>query len=289
MGPAIFNGLLGGGSLGLAAVGVTMLWWISGQFNLAQAATVLVGAYCGWLSAGALTPVGALFVAAAGGGLAGWVISAIITPKGVAQRVTVGLLLGFGTGLAIVAALQVALSNDYRSIALAATGTSTVAGTGISMGDLAGMLVALGACVTVAWCRDRTAIGRVLRAAAEDPMTAQLAGVPVGRMITGVGAASGAMAGLAGWSMGVAGAFSTADASRLVLLISAVAVVGGIGRIARTLIAGVVLGAVGSVISELAQPRLVDVPALVGLLIALAATPKIREANTSRLRGRVWP
>ncbi|MHB1593541.1 MAG: ABC transporter permease subunit [Streptosporangiaceae bacterium] len=289
MGPAVLNGLLGGASLGLAAVGVSMLWWVSGQFNLAQAATVLVGAYCGWLSAGALTPFGALVVAAAGGTAVGWATSAVISRKVQERTAMVGMLLSFGTGLAIVAALQAGLSDDYRSIALVAYDASTMTRGGVSFGDLIGMLVAAAAGTVAAWCRDRTVIGSVLRAVAEDPEAARLTGVPVRRVIAGVGAASGAMAGLAGWSIGVAGAFSTAGASRLLLLISAVALIGGAGRIARTLAAGVILGGVGAVIAEVAQPRLIDVAALVALLVAMARLSGLREAPTSRLRGRLRP
>ncbi len=280
------NGILGGGALGLAALGVSLSWWTGGQFNLAQAAIVLVGAYAGWIAAEAVSPLGAAVVALIAGGLLGWAVEAAILRRVAGRPVPLGLLVSFGSGLAIVAGLQAAATNDYRSIALGLRSGPSPGGLTLSPGDLAAAAAALAAGGALVWLRERTTAGVVMRAVAEDPEAARLCGVPVDRVVGALGACSGALAGLAGWSMAAAGAFSTSSADRLVLLVSVVAVVGGAGRVSRTLAAGFALGGVAALIGEVAAARLVEVAALVVLLAALAGLPLRREAPTSRLRGR---
>lgn len=283
------NGVLGGGVLGLAALGVSLTWWIEGQFNLAQAAIVLVGAYVGWAAVGVLSPFGALIASALAGATTGWLVAAIVGGRVRHRPAPLGLLLSFGTGLAIVGGLEVVATDDYRSIALGLRPTLSVVGLGLSPGDLAAAAAALAAGGVLAWVRDRCLSGLVLRAVAEDREAARLSGIRVRWVSALVGVASGAAAGTAGWALGAAGAFSTSDADRLVLLVSVVAVLGGPGRIARTLVAGFGLGGLSAAISAVAPPRLIELAALLVLLAALAGLPPRREAATSRGRGRPEP
>lgn len=279
------NGVLGGGALGLAALGVSLSWWIGRQFNLAQAAIMLVGAYVGWIAAGALSPLGAAVAALGAGGLVGWMVEAVILRRVSGRPVPLGLLLSFGSGLAIVAGLQAAATSDYRSIALSLRGGLSVAGLTLVPGDLAAAGAAVVAGGALVWVRERTPLGAVMRAVAEEPDVARLCGVAVDRVVGAVGACSGAFAGLAGWSMAAAGAFSTSGANRLLLLVSVVAVVGGTGHVARTLGAGFTFGGLAALIGEVAAPRLIEMAALIVLFIALAGQPLRREAPTSGLRG----
>jgi branched-subunit amino acid ABC-type transport system permease component len=285
----VVNGVLGGGALGLAALGVSLSWWLGGQFNLAQASIVLVGAYAGWLSAGVVSTPGSVVVAAAAGALVGWAVEFLVLRRVAGRSVPVGLLLSFGCALAIVAAIQAVETDDYRSIAPGLGPGPATSGVAVSPADLVAAVAALALGAGLAWLRDRRPTGVVLRAIAEDPDAARLCGVRVTRVVAAVGACSGAFAGLAGWAIGSAGAFSTSDADRLLLVVSVVAVVGGAGRITRTLAAGFALGGLAAGIGEVASPRLVEVAALVVLLVALAGVPPRREASTSRLRGRPQP
>jgi len=285
----VISGVLGGGALGLAALGVSLSWWTGGQFNLAQASIVLLGAYVGWAAAGSVTPGGSLVAAGSAGALAGWLVEAVVLRRVNGRPVLLGLLLSFGCGLAIVGGLQAAASDDYRSITLGLRSGLVVGGFSLPPGDLAAAVAALVAGCGLAWVRDRHRAGLLLRAVAEDADAAGICGVRVGRLQAGVGAASGAFAGVAGWCIGAAGAFSTSDADQLVLLVSVVAVVGGVGRVGRTLAAGFAFGGLSAAIGEVAAPRLVELAALVVLLVALASQPRRHEASTSRLRGRPQP
>lgn len=285
----VANGVLGGGVLGLAALGVTLTWWVDGQFNLAQGAIVLVGAYVGWATAGALSPLGALLAAALAGATSGWLVAAVIGGRVHRRPAPLGLLLSFGIGLAIVGGLQLSATDDYRSIALGLHPALTVVGLGLSPGDMAAAFAALAGGGVLVWVRDRRPSGLVLRAVAEDPEAARISGIRVQWVSALVGAGSGAAAGVAGWALGAAGPFSTADADRLVLLVSVVAVFGGPGRVARTLLAGFGLGGLSAVIGELVAPRLIELAALAVLFAALAGQPPRREAATSRGRGRPEP
>jgi branched-subunit amino acid ABC-type transport system permease component len=285
----VVDGVLGGGVLGLAALGVSLTWWVDGQFNLAQGAIVLVGAYVGWAAAGLVTPLGALVAAALAGASGGGLVSVIIGGRLRRHPAPLGLLVSFGAGLAIVGGLQVIATDDYRSIALGLHPALSVIGVGLPPGDVAAALAALGGGALLAWIRDRRPAGLVLRAVAEDPEAARMSGVRVAFVSGVVGACSGAAAGVAGWALGSAGAFSTSDADRLVLLVSVVAVLGGPGRIVRTLLAGFGLGGLSAIIGAVVAPRLIELAALLVLFAALAGLPPRREAATSRGRGRPEP
>jgi len=288
VGAVIAEGLLAGVGLGLAGVGVSLVWWVNGQFNLAQAAVVLIGAYAGWVAAPVSGPFGAAVVSVLAGGLAGLVVEVVLLRPVASQQAPVGLVITFAAGLALVAVLQVLFSSDYRAVVVGAAGLS-VDGLALAGPALAGCAAAVVAVAATAAVRERTRLGAMVRSVAEDAGAARLAGVPVTAIRTGVGLLSGGMAGLAGWVVGSTGAFSTIDADRLLLLVSVPGLVAGAGRLAGALVVSAVLGGAGAAIAQFGPERLVDVVALVMLLVALVRLPGRREAATPRLRGRPGP
>jgi branched-chain amino acid transport system permease protein len=73
-----------------------------------------------------------------------------------------------------------------------------IAGLIISIPNLASLLVALGSVIGLSWVLRHTDLGRGLRAIAENPETAEMLGINVGRIVPAVFVMTGAFTGLAG-------------------------------------------------------------------------------------------
>jgi branched-chain amino acid transport system permease protein len=162
-----------------------------------------------------------------------------------------------------------------------ATGAAHVAGAAFSKQDLGVILVSAVAALVVWLLLSRTKLGLGLRAAADSPIEARLAGVPVPALVTiswGLACALGAVAGvLAGPALHL-----DANMMRPVLLYAlAAAVLGGLSSAAGAVAGGLVLGVgielLGTYVHWVdGQLRLVSV--LVLMLAVLLVRPSVARA-----------
>jgi branched-chain amino acid transport system permease protein len=96
---------------------------------------------------------------------------------------------------------------------------------------------------------DRTRVGKAIRAAAQDSMTAQLMGVNINRVLAlcfGLGAL---LAGLAGTLISMCYSIQPTMGFQYTIIALIVVVLGGLGSIPGSFIGGFVLGIIGSVVS----------------------------------------
>jgi branched-chain amino acid transport system permease protein len=129
-------------------------------------------------------------------------------------------------------------------------------------------LVATGAALQL------TRTGKATRAVSDNPDLASASGIPVDGIILRVWIAGSALAGLGGIMFGLSEVVQFDAGFRLLLLIFAAVVLGGLGTAYGAMVGGLLIGLVTEVSTVWVQNELKFVWALLALVIALLIRPQ---------------
>jgi len=119
----------------------------------------------------------------------------------------------------------------------------------------------------------RTFAGRALRASAADPAVAAAFGVDHRRLGVLLAAVSGGTAAIAGMLFALGSALTPATAFEWFGTVFAVVILGGIGHLAGTLGAGVLVGVLSSVVSTVLSPAAAPFVLFSAIVLALLLRP----------------
>ncbi len=300
----LLNGLSIGAVYALFALGYTLVFSVLGVINFAHGAVFTLGAYFTYLLIG-----GAV---GANGLLAGWQLPfalpfwlavplAGLAAAGVAlviERIAfrplsargasplLALITSLGAGVVLVNLIQLLVGAESYAIPTSAMAGLPAAisllGAQVRTVQLLLLVVATALVGALTLWLERSRGGKALRAVAEDPITAQLLGIPSGRMIQLAFGLSGLLAGVAGGLVGlsvsIAGPYFGIGYGLKGL---GVLVLGGLGSVPGAVVGGLIIGLTeASVPAELSGYR--DVVAYGFLFVVLLVRPQ-------GLLGRVPP
>jgi branched-chain amino acid transport system permease protein len=259
----IMDGLIAGSMIGLGAIGVTLTYSILRFANFAQGDLLSWGAYFALAVAGALGSVFAGLTAPIGPFSFGWAvpIAAVVAValNGALALVVDALLFGrlrdrrasviimvmasFGAALTLRSLLEFIFTSrpEYYSKALQIA-LPLGGGLRATPDQLLSLVVALVLVAAVHQLLTRTAIGRAMRAVAENPQLAGVAGVEVRRVIRVVWLIGAGLAAVAGITAGVLIQIRPQMGFDLLLPLFAAAILGGIGSVPGAMIAGLIVG-----------------------------------------------
>jgi branched-chain amino acid transport system permease protein len=274
---SLASGLLLGGMLALTALGLSITLGVMRLVNLAHGELLIGGAYLGWLlsSTIGLDPLAGLLVV-------GLIAALIALPF---QRVLIAPLLGkgleapmmtmFGISIILQNLFLLVFGADTRSIdAPYATRPLQMGSVTVPEIYLIGFVISAAVVLAVHWLVAHTAFGRDLRASAADPVAAAALGVNVPRVHALTFALGTACAAMGGVLLGTAFAFTPSIGPTYLLVSFAVVVLGGIGSIVGTLVAGIAMGLLQSIGAVLLGDGWRDFVGLVLFLIVLAIRPQ---------------
>lgn len=273
----VVGGLLTGATYALVALGLYLVYRVTGVINLAQGAFVVLGALVtwslqtvlGWGTAPAVL-IAVLATAAAGSllGAATFVPGLAKLSNGNMLMLTAGLLTLMEGALLVLWGSQPYVLPPFGSSRPVAVGSILVPSQGFWVLGMAALVaVALWAVLT------RTEAGRALRACAENPMAARLVGVSVPRMTLlsfGLAAAMGAVAGVV-----VAPTTSLQfDTGRLFTISAFIAVViGGLGSFSGAIVGSLLLGMISQLATAYVSSLFSNAITLILLLVVLVFRP----------------
>ncbi|MEJ8814311.1 branched-chain amino acid ABC transporter permease [Variovorax ureilyticus] len=244
----ILQGVLLGGYYALLACGLSFMFGVMRIINLAHGSLAVVGAYgVYWLADRlGLNPFVGLLLCVPVMGAIGWILYRLVLARSARSGELVPILATFGLAVVFDNMLFSAFGADTRSLApfldnLAYDGVD-LAGLSVGMLPLITLVVAIALLGGLHLMLTHSALGRRIRAVADDPATAQLVGV--NSMAVNAAAAAIAM-----MTVGIAGAFlamrATVDpyagAPQLIFAFEAV-MIGGSGSLWGTLFGGIALG-----------------------------------------------
>ncbi|MBD8893395.1 branched-chain amino acid ABC transporter permease [Roseibium litorale] len=272
----LLSGVLWGGILALIALGLSIVLGVMRLINLAHGEIMVAGAYCA-LVIGSLTGLDPLIALP--------LIAAIMVVVAVPlQQLLLAPLAGKGaeapmmTTFAVSLILQnlflVGFSADTRSIGQGySTQPFSIGPISVPLIYVLGFVISVGIIGAVYLLVNRSAFGRDLRASALDPVAAASVGVNVRRvhaLTFGLGAACAATGGVL---VGIALSFTPTTGAAYLLTSFAIVVLGGMGSIFGTLVAGIVLGVIQSIGALVLGDGFRDLVGLVLFLAVLAVRP----------------
>jgi branched-chain amino acid transport system permease protein len=276
----IIYGINFGLMLGLAAVGLSLVFGTTGLSNFAHAEMVTFGAIAAFFLGGVL-------------GLPIWIAipAAVLVSSLMGWGLDSGLwrpLRRRGLGLVQLMIVSIGLSLAVRYVFqfLVGGGTTQLPGfdspkiklfgaTSLSIIDMASMVLSLVVIIGFAWWLMNTQTGKATRAISDNPDLAAASGIDVDGVIRTVWIVAAGLAGLAGvlwayfrpgikWDMG----------AQILLLIFAAVTLGGLGTAFGALFGSLVVGLLVEVSSLVIPADLKYVGALVVLIVILLVRPQ---------------
>lgn len=249
----LFDGVVFGLQLALLALGLTLVYGLGGVLNLAHGQFVAVAAIvaASVLRAGGPVLPAALAGITAAGLLALAVDRTLMRPVYRLQgqsRVLRSLLLTLGVAFAVDGVLVTFHPSTRLGIPMT---TASLEVFGVTMRS-AGLLASATAATVLAGAilaLRHTRTGQAVRAVIDDEQGAELCGIDPSRIRTLVFVLSGLTAGIVAVTQGMVASVGATSGFDLTILALVVTVVGGLGRISGTLLAGVLLGIVHALVS----------------------------------------
>ena len=270
------DGLVLGGIYALAAVGFSLIFGVLHVINLSHGILVLMGAYLALILSTALRidPLLTMPLVMIGLFCVGYVYQRFLIQRAVDRASVNSMLLTFGVALMLQNAMIWLFSPDMKSItpsyAFASFKLGPVNFDAVRVSALAASLVLLS---LLALFLKFSALGRVIRATAQQTMAAQLCGVNVRHVYALTFAVSAAFAGAAGIVIGIILPFSPADEGNWTLNAFVVVVLGGVGSPVGALIGGLLLGTVNTLTAQYVGPAFPNVTMFLLLVLLLLVRP----------------
>lgn len=231
------------------AYGLGLIYGVLRIVNLNHGGMIMAGAYAGWYlhEAFHIDPYLALLPVAVVSFVVGIVTYRLLVrrlPRGAAGGVQ-SLLLLFGVWLILRnAAYLLFTGNDQTLRTSYSTKALDVSGALVSVNRMAVFAVALAMLAVLHLLLTRTYVGKAIRAVAQNPESCTLVGIPVERIYAltfGLGTALASAAGLLGATLFP---FNPGFGSAELLKSFVVVVLGGLGSVAGTAIAALILAVV---------------------------------------------
>lgn len=269
---AAVAGALGGSLFAVMALGLSLTWGFLKVINLAHFGLILLGAYLTFelATSTALGPINAILVTAPVLALLGAAIHLVYERFDVSELSS--LLVSYGLLIILVQVVHNIWSADFRR--MDAT-VNPYAIRSLAVGELifplptllaAGFGIVLVA--AAAGIINRSYAGRALRAFGQDREIASAFGIDHRLIGVVLAAATGASAALAGMLFALRGTLTPDAAFEWVGLVFAIVILGGIGNVGGTLLAGLLVGAVSGVVALLWTPS--HSPLVVFSMVVLA-------------------
>ena len=266
------TGVLVGGLYALMAIGLSLTWGMLRVINLAHFGLILLSGYLTYelatrvgidplLTVAVTMPVMFLIGVAMQWGFQRFAITELRS-----------LLVSFGLLIIGIQLISNTWSADFRRMTSDvnpyATGSLSIGPLTFPMPTLIASLAAGGLVVLVHLVLARTFTGRALRAFAEDPAIASAFGIDHRRLGLLLGGAAGATGAVAGTLFTLGGSLTPSTAFEWFGVVFAVVILGGIGNVLGTLLAGALVGGIAGVMTVAWSP--VAAPVVVYSLVVLA-------------------
>lgn len=241
----IINGILLGGIYALLGVGMTMMFGIVKLTNLAHGEFIIMGAFGSTLLSQALhiDPILTLIITVPVMFVIGMVLQTVLINRVMLQGAEPALLVTFGLSIILQDAMLLLFTADARRADVSYnTDTLKLGPINIPVLSLVLFVICLVTIGLLTLFLRKTYLGRSIRATSDDTVAASLMGVSVKRtyaIALGIAMATAAVAGLA---VGMQWTFYPSSGGGYLLIAFGVVVIGGMGSIPGTLVAGLVFG-----------------------------------------------
>src|SRR5437868_12856847 len=274
------NGVVFGSLYVLVALGLTLIYGVLVQINFAHADVVTIGAFAAYfftfvVSGKYLDSIGIDRVV---GAALGWVVNAaifaplrergsellpLIATIGVSTLLQNAMLLWFGP-------IPYAFDSPYSNQVIRLWG-----GTFITWQNVIIVVVSTLTIVLLYAFMRFTITGKAPRAVAQDRETAGLMGITPDQLIMLTFVIASALAGMSGAMLGPILVLTPFAGTTVIVKAFAIVIIGGFGNVEGTIIAGLLVGLIGSYTTQLINPGLTDIVVLTPPLLIVVLLPTL--------------
>lgn len=255
---SLLQGILLGGYYAVIACGLSFMFSVMRIINLAHGSLAIAAAYGLWLLAAkaGIPPFAGLLIVLPTMAVFGWLLQRFILERSARGGTLLPILTTFGLSIVIDNLLFEQFGADTRSLAPFMGNLSYASWQlpgHIFVGKLAVMMMVTAILLLGAlqFFLSRFALGRAIRATAEDPDTAGLVGIDARRVNAVATAITMVTIGIAGAFLGMRATFSPYAGGPQLLFAFETAVIGGAGSLWGTLAGGIFLGLAQSLGAQL--------------------------------------
>ena len=242
----IINGILLGGIYALLGVGMTMMFGIVKLTNLAHGEFIIIGAYLSTILANAIgvDPILTIIVTVPIMFLVGMGLQSGLINRVMKIGSEPALLVTFGLSIILADAMLLIFSADAQraNVPYNTASLRIAQGLNISVLDLIVFCISLATIIVLSIFLMKTYLGRSIRATSDDTQAASLMGVNVNRTYAIAMGIAMATAAIAGMCVSMKWVYYPSSGGNYLLTAFGVVVIGGMGSIPGTLIAGLILG-----------------------------------------------
>jgi len=268
---------------GLAAVGFTMIFGVSGVLNLAHGGIMLVAALIGWFVASSFDTgpyLGAAAGILAGLGMAYLTYFVVVRPIQRSRVLPAGeheIFILTGTllwGIMIQVLMNYLFTDNPVTMRPMLPGVVNLLGVRTPRNEIM-IAVICWVVIGLLWLLvSRTRAGKQLLAAAINPRGLTLLGFELSNVYLLVWTIYGVLAGLAGVLLASFLGVGSANAGQLTASAFSIVVLGGLGSVSGSLIAAYVVGYLETITAYLIAPTLRPIPALLLLVLVVYVRPQ---------------
>jgi branched-chain amino acid transport system permease protein/neutral amino acid transport system permease protein len=290
----IVYGIVLGSIIALGSIGLTLIWGITDLFNCAHGDQITVGAYLALLFGGLFSRIGPLSARVGpfsfSWGLLISFIPAIVISIGVAVLVDrlvykcmrragahfiTAFIASIGVAWALRGFIYIIWGADFHFYSEGLRGMVFLpVGIKLRIDEIFIMVVAWGAVAAVYLFLGRTKIGKALRALADNPNLARIAGINVERMLIWAWGVAGLLVAISGILYGIETQLRPEMGWIFLLPLFAAVILGGKGSITGALAGGLVLGLAQQVSTLFLVPTYKPAVAFIIMILVLIFRPK---------------
>ncbi len=245
---AVLQGVFLGAFYAVLACGLSLMFGVMRIINLAHGDLAVLGAYVVFVvveQTGASAFV-AFAVALPAMIVIGYVLQLTILERTLKAGILTPLLATFGLSIVIQNLLQIVFSPDVHSLGGSAGSVTTaswqIAGLSVSALGIVVVVVAVILFAGLQFFLSRTRAGWIMRATAEDPDAAELAGIDSRGVYARATAIAVGTAALGGLFLGIRSVFDPVSGPTQLIFAFEAVVIGGMGSLWGTLVGGIALG-----------------------------------------------
>jgi branched-chain amino acid transport system permease protein len=270
-------GILLGGLYAVIALGLSLVFGVVKEINIAHGDLVILGSYFGYV---AMTVFGIDPILSLVAGMPllfgiGFAIQKFLLNRAFKISMDATLIIAFGISIILQSTYQLIWTPMARGLTTPYALESLSAGPiHIPLVYLLDFLAAAAVMVFIHLFLKKTYLGRAIRAAAQDRRTAHLMGINTDRVYAYTFAISMALAAVAGIFLGLTFSFTPISGMSFLIIALGVVVLGGLGSIVGTFVGGIAFGlaqTLGGYFFGVAAQMLV---AYVMVLVVLAVIPR---------------
>jgi len=274
----ILNGILLGGLYAIIAIGLTTILGIVKVMNFAHGDLMILGSYMSlvlvtWLG---VNPFLSLVAVVPVMYFVGFAIQGFLLNRVLGQELEPPLIVAFGLSIILQNFLLLVFTPDARTL-MTALNIMKIPLTdylNIPMNYLVDFLIGIFVITCLYFLFQNTYLGWAIRAASDDEATAQLMGVDTRKIYAKAMGIAMMTAGVAGVLVGMTFTFYPHTGSQFLFVAFGVAIIGGLGSMKGTLVAGIILALSQLIGAHFLGPGYQMVSGHAVLLIVLLVRPR---------------